>query len=285
VILTVCADKGSPGVSTVATALGVVWPGERVLLEADPSGGDAALRMRTPQGELLARQPNVRALSVDARSGPLPSSLLSYAQQTSLGLPVIAATDMRTEDLALISKQWPAVAAAASQWQGTVIADLGRLQEDSASGAVAAASTVVVLVARATPEGLYHLRERASALTARLGQGQHGRSPLTVALICGPKEHTARLGDLRAHLDADATTSAIPIAGWIAQDPRGVQALRDGQLDKQLMRSDLIRSVTALTETLLSWWPQSGTEAAPQVPVAAPALVGSPSMTGAGWSA
>ena len=40
-IVTVCADKGSPGVSWTATVLGMVWPGERVLLEADPSGGDA----------------------------------------------------------------------------------------------------------------------------------------------------------------------------------------------------------------------------------------------------
>lgn len=38
-IVTVCADKGSPGVSTTAAALGMVWPGERVVLEADPSGG------------------------------------------------------------------------------------------------------------------------------------------------------------------------------------------------------------------------------------------------------
>jgi hypothetical protein len=32
VIVAVCADKGSPGVTTLALALGVVWPGERVCL-------------------------------------------------------------------------------------------------------------------------------------------------------------------------------------------------------------------------------------------------------------
>jgi hypothetical protein len=83
VIVTVCADKGSPGVSWTATVLGMVWPGERVLLEADPSGGDAVLRLRTPEGQLLARQPALRGLAVDARSGNLPTSLLSYAHQTS----------------------------------------------------------------------------------------------------------------------------------------------------------------------------------------------------------
>ena len=152
-IVTVCADKGSPGVSWTATILGMVWPGERVLLEADPSGGDAVLRLRTPEGQLLPRQPALRGLAVDARSGNLPTSLLSYAHPTSLGVPVIPATDMRTEDFALIARQWPAVAAAADRWPGTVIADLGRLQEDSSAGPVAAVVEDRVADRRATPEG------------------------------------------------------------------------------------------------------------------------------------
>jgi hypothetical protein len=235
VIVTVCADKGSPGVSWTATVLGMVWPGERVLLEADPSGGDAVLRLRTTEGQLLPRQPALRGLAVDARSGNLPMSLLSYAHQTSLGVPVIPATDMRTEDFTLIARQWPAIASAADRWPGTVVADLGRLQEDSSAGPVAAASRIVLLIARATPEGLYHLRERASALAARLGQGAHGRSPLTVAIICPTREHTARLRDVKAHLAAEASTSTVPVAGWIAEDERGVQALRDGHVSKKVI--------------------------------------------------
>ncbi|MDT0262286.1 hypothetical protein [Jatrophihabitans lederbergiae] len=254
-IVTVCSDKGSPGVSTVATALTMLWPGERVLLEADPSGGDAALRFRTPEGRLLGRQPTLRGLSIDARSGSLPS-MTAYAHETSLGVPVIPATDMRTEDFALIARQWPAVAAAAHAWRGTVIVDVGRLQEETASGAVAAASTIVLLIGRSTPEALYHLRERASALAARLGQGMYGRSPLTVALICSARDHKARLSDLQAHLEADAATTDIPIAGWIADDPRAVQLMRDGQVTKKLTTSDLIRSTSKVAETLLSWWPQ-----------------------------
>lgn len=287
-ILTVCADKGSPGVSTVATVLGMVWPGERVLLEADPSGGDAALRMRTPGGQLLAREPTIRALSVDARGGVLPSSLLDYAQQTSVGLPVIPTSDMRTQDLALIARQWSAVAAVANQWPGTVVADVGRLQEDSASGPVAAASTLVLLVGRAGPEGLYHLRERAAALALRLGQGLHGRSPLTVAVICPAKEHGARLRELQVHMGAEAVTAAIPIAGWIAEDPQGLQALRQGQLSKRLLGSDLIRSASSLAETLLAWWPQiltagPGTSGAGLAP-GAPGSPISPSMNSGGWA-
>ena len=301
-IVSVCADKGSPGVSWTATALTMVWPGDRVLLEADPSGGDAALRLRTPERQLLARQPTLRGLSVDARSGALPS-FAAYTHQTSLGVPVIPATDMRTEDFALIARQWPAVASASHSWTGTVIADLGRLQEQTASGPVAAASTVVLLIARADPEGLYHLRERATALAARLGQGVHERSPLAVALICPAREHQARLADLRAHLTADPATSAVPVAGWIADDPRAIDQMRDGRTTKKLITSDLIRSTTGLAESLLSWWPQlrgaqlerATPQWAPPSPTTAslsspdsPSGVGqapvSPSMTTGGWS-
>ena len=42
-IVSICADKGSPGVTTAATALAMAWSGELVVLEADTSGGDLAL--------------------------------------------------------------------------------------------------------------------------------------------------------------------------------------------------------------------------------------------------
>ena len=286
-ILTVCADKGSPGVSWTATVLGMVWPGERVLLEADPSGGDAALRLRTPEGQLLPPQSGLRGLAVDARSGNLPTTLFGYAHHTSLGVPVIPATDMRTEDFALIARQWPAVATAVARWPGTVIADLGRLQEDSSAGPVAAASRIVLLIARCTPEGLYHLRERASALVARLGQGAHGRSPLTVAIICPARQRSARLRDVKELLAAEASTSTIPVAGWIADDERSVQALRDGQVTKKLLGGDLLVSARELAQTLLAWSPPTDPATAQAAPSQAPAEAttrGAPRMDVGGWS-
>ena len=286
-IVSVCADKGSPGVSWTATVLGMVWPGERVLLEADPSGGDAALRLRTPEGQLLPPRPGLRGLAVDARSGNLPTSLLDYAHQTSLGVPVIPATDMRTEDFALIARQWPAVATAVDRWPGTVIADLGRLQEDSSAGPVAAASRIVLLVARSTPEGLYHLRERAGALVARLGQGAHGRSSLAVAIICPAWQRSARLRDVKQLLAAEASTSTIPVAGWIPDDERSVQALRDGRVTKKLLGGDLLGSARELAQTLLAWWPPTDSATA-EAPPSAASVVAAPRgalrMDVGGWS-
>lgn len=292
-IVTVCADKGSPGASWTATALTMVWPGERVLLEADPSGGDAALRLRTPEGRLLPKQPTLRGLSVDARAaGSLPS-FDAYTHQTSLGVPVIPASDMSTHDFGLIARQWPAVAAAAHGWRGTVIADLGRLQEATASGPVAAASTVVLLIARTTAESLYHLRERASALTARLGQGINGQSPLAVAIICPAREHKTALTNLRALLDADVATANVPVAGWIAEDPKGLELMKAGEFNKKLFASELLRSAGDVVQTLVSWWPQllvherpstANNSAAQPIEAGAGSPTGPSMNTTGGWS-
>ena len=60
VIVAVCSDKGSPGVSTLAMGLGMVWPGDRVVLDADTAGGDLPFRLWTADREhRLASSPSV----------------------------------------------------------------------------------------------------------------------------------------------------------------------------------------------------------------------------------
>ena len=69
-ILAVAADKGSPGASTLATALALVWPGRRLLVETDPAGGTAGFRLHhRDTGELLQPDPSLAALAAAARLG------------------------------------------------------------------------------------------------------------------------------------------------------------------------------------------------------------------------
>jgi hypothetical protein len=191
---------------------------------------------------------------------------------------------MRTEDFTLIARQWPAIATAAAQWPGTVIADLGRLQEDSSTGPIAAASSIVLLIARATSEGLYHLRERAGALAARLGQGVHGRSPLAVAIMCPARERAARLRDVRAHLAAEAATSVIPVAGWIAEDEGSVHALRDGAFTKRLNSGTLFTSAREITHALQAWYPPGSLGGAPHGQTGRATTTSAPRMNVGGWA-
>lgn len=254
-IVTVCADKGAPGVSWASVALAMVWPGERVLVEADVSGGDAALRLTTADGALLPRQPTIRSLCVDARSGIVPS-LSPYCVQTSLSFPVIPATDMGSDAFRLIARQWPTVASSLQQWHGTAVVDVGRLQEETASGSLAAASEVVLLVGRPTPEGLHQLGERAHALTTRLREGRRDGAPVAIVLVCPAREKAAGLRALRDRLAADPLTANVRVAGSIAFDPLAVELLRRGTVTKKLGSSELLKSAGEVVNTLLTSWPQ-----------------------------
>lgn len=254
-IVTLCGDKGSPGVTTLATALAVVWPGERLLLEADPAGGDLAFRLSNPAGGLLAADPSVLALAADAREQLPPGALAHYVQDTSLGVPVVLG-GLSEQAFAPMARLWPQVAAQAGRWPGTVIADLGHLHESNAAAPVAAASGLVVLVTRAdVPEALHHTRDRAGELAARLGQGPHGASRLSVVVVCPSVQADRAVSAVRQVLAADAGTSTVPMAGYVADDAGGVQALRAGLLSRRLWGSELIRSAKGLAQTLAAWCP------------------------------
>lgn len=270
-ILTVCADKRSPGVTTAAVALSVMWPGERVLLEADPSGGDLALRLRSERGETLPSDGGVTSLAADAREGLPAEAVARYAQPTSLGFPVLLAP-LSAEGFEPMARLWPQIATAAHAWEGTVIADLGRLQLRHASSPLAAAATGVLLLTRAdTGEDLFHVRQRAHELAARLGQGPHGRSPLAVALVGPARGASDRMGQVQQALAAQATTSTIPVAGYLAEDRRAVDELRAGVLTKRLLGSDLLKSAKELAGTLSGWYPDLiGMPAPPTVPTTVP---------------
>ncbi|HEY3717754.1 MAG TPA: hypothetical protein VGL39_24785 [Jatrophihabitantaceae bacterium] len=241
--------------TTLAAALGLVWPIDRVVLEADPSGGDLAFRLRSPRGQYLDPARSVLDVAADAREGLSPGSLARYAEPTSLGVSVLKGR-LSPEAFAPMARLWPQVAAEAHSWPGTVIADLGRLHPGNAAGPVAGQATAVLLVTRLGVEALYRLRERAGELAARLGQGHHGRSPLAVVVVCPPRDQRAAIRQVQQVLAVDGATSTVPVAGFVAEDARGVEALWSPDPSRRLMGSELIRSVRSLVDTLLGWWPQ-----------------------------
>lgn len=254
-IVSVCADKGAPGVTDLTTVLGVVWPGARVLLEADSAGADLPFRLRHADGDrLLDAQPSVSSLAADCRGGLPDAGLLRYAQRTTLGVPVVPGA-LSAEGLEPVARLWPRVAEAAAEWDGTVLADLGRLQPGNPAAALARASTVVLLLVRPDLAGLYHLRDRVGELAGSLGQGELQRSPIAVVVRsrAGAPGRSA-VAQVRQMLDAAG--SPVPVAGVYAEDPAGIALLREGQLTRRLVGSDLLRSARGLAQTVLSWWPQ-----------------------------
>jgi len=67
-LIALCADKGSPGVTTAALALAVTWPCPVAVAEVDPSGGDLALGLTDGRGQFeLVEQPNLLTFAAAAR--------------------------------------------------------------------------------------------------------------------------------------------------------------------------------------------------------------------------
>lgn len=248
-IMSVCSDKGAPGVTTLATALSLVWPGDKVLVEADPSGADLPFRLHHgDSGTWLNPDPSIASLAAVARLGPTPKSIVAYAQPSSLGIPVIPGA-LSAERFAPLKALWPQVAAALSTEPGTVICDLGRLQPGHPALPIARASALVLLLARADLGGLFHLRERVAELTQAVGNPDRETNPVAV-VISGPQKTKAKaLAETTALLASIGSPARV--AGFIPHDQQGAQDLWGGSATRRLAGSPLIRSVRQLAEHLL----------------------------------
>ena len=258
-IVTLCSDKGSPGVTTLAVALGLVWPVPRLVLEADPAGGDLAFRMRhTDGGGPLNPDPSAATLAAAVRAGLAQDGLPGYAQPTTLGVPVIPGV-LSPERGAPLRPLWPRVADMVAAWPGAVLADIGRAQPGNPALPLARSATCVLLLARASLEGFYHLRDRVGELTQVVGdptaqRPSTPRSPLAVVVTGRPRQRKEALAQARYLLDA--VGSPIPVAGFLPDDPAGVETLDRGEVTRRLLGTELVRAARQLAETVLGWWPE-----------------------------
>ncbi|MCW2541286.1 MAG: hypothetical protein JWN95_3011 [Frankiales bacterium] len=253
-IISVCSDKGSPGVTTLCTALGAVWPSQRAVVEMDPAGGDLAFRLHSAGNvQRLSQAPSILSLAAGARSGVSPQSLTQFSQLCSLGFPVIPGA-LGAEAYAPMARLWPQVATICAQWQGTAIADLGRMQPGNPTLTVARASAAVLLVARPSLEGLYHLRDRVNELSSMVGDATRERNPLAVVVVAPSRGEERAVAEVRKMLDAAG--SPVPVAGFLAEDDKGAAALWEGVLTRKLAKTPLLASAGVLSQTLLSWWPE-----------------------------
>ena len=92
-LVCLASQKGAPGVTLTALALGVSWHGatrrRAVLLEADPAGGVLAIRYR------LGLEPGLVTLAAAARAGSPgeAGSVWDHAQRLPGGMPAVLAPD------------------------------------------------------------------------------------------------------------------------------------------------------------------------------------------------
>ena len=249
-IVAVCSDKGAPGGTTLAVALGMVWPGQRAVVEADVAGGDLALRVRSPSGEFLTPTPSLASLSTAARMGIADPA--AHWQLTSLQVPVIVGPPSARRYRAVRSA-WPVVASSLADWSGTAIADLGRLDAADPSVPVAQSAALALLVTRYDVEGLARLRDRVdeSVLPAPMDDG---RTRVGVVVLAASRQADEAIAETRKVLDS--VGSPVPVAGAVAWDPRSAAALWSGTVTRRLAGGELIRSTRALAESVMTRWPE-----------------------------
>lgn len=252
-IVAVGSGKGSPGATTLAALLGLCWPADRLVCELDPDGADLPYRLAGLDGRPLAASPSIATVAVESRPGSPARPLELFAQQTALGLPVIAG-ETSTVRFARLAPHLPAIAQAAAGWAGTVIADLGRLAPSSPAMALARAASTVVLVVRADTEGLGHLRERIEQLPAEISS-EH-RTPPVVGVVVRAERGGQQAASGRVAALLGSIGSPAPLLGVLADDPPGATRLWSGPWSRRLARSRLVGSARTITGRLLELAPE-----------------------------
>lgn len=252
-IVAVCADKGAPGVTTAAVALALVWPGQRLVVEADPSGGDLAFRARHPETSSLLRDDRgLLALAADARVGVPPDVLTRYAQPTSWGVDVICGPSSAAS-YAPMRSLWPGVADALAAWPGTAVTDLGRLYPGSPAIALAQRATAIVVLTAVTVESLFHLRDRLPELASQFGDPSRAVSPLAVVTLARRRDAGVAVQQVTRVLES--VGCPVPSLGSLAIDRTSAQQLREGRITPRVARGHLLRSAADIVTGVLRRWP------------------------------
>src|SRR5690625_3247432 len=110
-LIALASAKGSPGVTTTATALAMTWQRDVVLADLDPAGGDVALRARTPNEDVLDPDVGLLSLAAAARRGLAPEEVPEHLQVIDGGTHVLAGVT-RPEQVTGIGAVWPTSGAA-----------------------------------------------------------------------------------------------------------------------------------------------------------------------------
>lgn len=245
-VYALASAKGSPGVTTTATALAACWPAPVVLADVDPAGGDVMWRNRAVSGGPLDPDRGLLSLGAAVRRGAAQADLTEHLQQTALGVDVLVGL-ASPDQLAGLGAAWGQLPAVFGQHRTDVLLDCGRIVPGSSAMPVFAGADVVVLVARPDIAGTAHLRERLRSLRGVLGLGGPGGKPVGVVVTTSYRD-TRSAADLQQLFDSERL--GVEVLGIVADEPKAAKILsgdRVGQLRKTLLG----RSATQLAQRLV----------------------------------
>ena len=255
-LFAICADRGAPGSTTTALALAAARGLPAVAVEADPYGGDLALRVRR-DGNPLPTMPTVLSVSAGRSAQEPPSgprtSMPGPSQRRHRDLwrdgshqlsdlvrvvPGFMAAEHGT------SMAWPVLASALEAQTVPVFADLGRIHTGSPSLAVAAAADALIPVCRSDMASVQHMIDRLELLVPAIAD-RNGRPPIVLPVVIAPRQHGSTIAGGVAEILGETTVGpTLRGVGWLAWDPAAVAQLESGAdpWAKPLYKSPLMKS-------------------------------------------
>lgn len=255
-LIAVCSLKGSPGVTTLATALGARWPGQEnpIVVEADPAGGDLMARFRMPEAPGLVSL----AAAARGRGGSAPNLLAQHTQLLPGGLRVVLGPVGAEQARAALSVLAPGASSpmrrAADQAETTVVVDCGRVDPDSPAFPIIRGADAMLLVARPHDDELAHV-----ALKLQAAQ-RWSAKPCFV--LVGDGYPTSEV----------AQVMGIPVMGRVPRDDKGAAVLcGQGNGRHSPAKSALGRAAAKIAlNAFAHWQANNGGTRAPHLRLAVP---------------
>lgn len=239
-LFAVCSDRGSPGSTSAALALAAARGLPAVVVEADPYGGDLALRCRTG-GHPIAPTPTVLALGAGRAERPPTHGQLagSLGSDERRGLDLwhdgshelnhllrVVPGFLTAEQGATLA--WPVVTEVLERQTTPVFVDLGRVHTGSPSIPMACAADALIVVCRGDMASVQHMIWRLEHLVPAVAE-RIDRPPVVIALVVASRRHGARAAHQVAELLAETPVApAVRGTGWLAWDPASLVGLQEG---------------------------------------------------------
>ncbi|MCX6398395.1 MAG: hypothetical protein NTX33_00495 [Propionibacteriales bacterium] len=249
-LIAIGSAKGSPGATSLALLLAAVWPRPAVLLEADPSGGDLAYRCKAAHGGAPYSDRGIVRLAAAVRSGGENDgdALLNQAQLLAVGVNLVQGVESSTQGRGLAGL-WPSIANACKGASVDVIADLGRIDQTSATMPIAQAADATVMLATARLDSAMHLVHRVPEVAAAISGVR--AVPRIVPVVIGPD--STSVSD-RAAIDTWLERAGVPLTPTqsVPVDDAALARLERGERPEgRMSRTLLVRAGRALAGSLV----------------------------------
>ncbi|MFD9686789.1 hypothetical protein ACFWXO_13640 [Kitasatospora sp. NPDC059088] len=247
-LIIVASAKGSPGASTTALAMASQWPRQSLLAELDPLGSDLLYRQVDESGMDLNPNKGMFSLALPARGVLTPDVVREHTQRLPGGLEVLVGLT-KPEQGAGWSEHWDKLGRClAAPGTTDIIADIGRYHPGAPTAALLRHASLVLLVSRAAPEDLAHVRSRAANVIAQTSSGGRGGAPVGV-LVVAPLRQQAKASDMAATVLAQGGVPA-QVAGVVAHDADAAERLTRLRSAGRIHKTQLMSSVRHIVSNL-----------------------------------